>query len=225
MSAVFITASGTEAGKTFAAAALVHQLKEEKRDALALKPVVTGYRDLDPKSDPAVLLRAMGLKVTRKNVAAIAPWRYREPLAPSQAAAKAGRPVERKVLLEFCRKGIEAHETTLIEGIGGAFVPLAGGFLVADWIAALKIPALLVTASYLGTLSHTLATLEALKARKIVPCAVIVTQTLTNPVPLPATVKSLEAEIGKIPVFPLPYQTGKDGWRSAPPMLHLLKKS
>jgi len=221
--ALFITGSGTGVGKTFVAAALLHQLRAKGRDAIALKPVATGFREGDPDGDLDVLLRAAGLEVTENTLSRISRWRYSEPLSPDQAARKAGRPIERKALLDFCRAAIKENPMTLIEGIGGAFTPLAEGFLVADWIKALRVPFLLVAGSYLGTLSHTLATLEALAARKMKPTALIVSQAFNDPVPLRETVASLGENVKGLPVFPLPRQGGQNVHAKAPELLHLLK--
>lgn len=223
MKALFITGVGTGVGKTFVAAALLHQLTAAGRKGAALKPVATGFVESDPESDAAILLRAANLEATEQAIARVSPWRYPDPLSPDQAAAKAGRPIAPEAVVDFCRKAIREKGTTLIEGIGGAFTPLAEGFLVADLIKALKVPALLVTASYLGTLSHTLAAVEALAARKIKPRAIIASQSLNGPVPLRETVRSLEANVKAIPIFPLPFQSGADAFARAPDLLHLLK--
>jgi dethiobiotin synthetase len=221
--ALFITGAGTGVGKTFVAAALAHQLSARGKKVVALKPVATGFRAGDPDSDPAIFLRAAGLAPGEKNLARISPWRYAEPLSPDQAARHAGKTIAPKALVEYCRAAIRENQMTLIEGIGGAFTPLAENFLVADWIKALRAPFLLVTGSYLGTLTHTLATLEALGRRKLAPKAIVVSQPLEAPVPLRETLASLTAEAGGVPVFPLPHLAGNDGFAKAPDLTHLLK--
>ena len=76
MSAIFITATGTEVGKTFVAASLIRNLRQIGKDVIAIKPVVSGF---DPAqavaSDPGILLDALGLPVTMDNIRLISPWR------------------------------------------------------------------------------------------------------------------------------------------------------
>ena len=93
MGALFVTATGTDVGKTFVTAGLIKLLKSQGASVDALKPVVSGY---DPSvaetSDPAVLLKALGRPVSAEEVARISPYRFRAPLSPDMAARrKAGR--------------------------------------------------------------------------------------------------------------------------------------
>jgi dethiobiotin synthetase len=82
------------------------------------------------------------------------------------AAAREGRSIDFEALLRFSRAGLAGpEEIVLIEGVGGAMVPLDERHTVLDWIQALGIPALVVAGSYLGTISHTLTALAVLRAR------------------------------------------------------------
>jgi dethiobiotin synthetase len=205
MSAVFITATGTDIGKTFVAAGLIRRLRAAGRPVEALKPVATGF---DPAiagdSDPGVLLAALGRPVTLPEIERIAPFRYVAPLSPDMAARRERRPLPFDALVKFCRRAIQADEgTLLIEGIGGVMVPLDDTHTVLDWMAALGIPALLVAGSYLGTLSHTLTALDALKRRGIAVTALVVNETQGSTVPLADTVDSLSRFVA--PVVALPH--------------------
>ena len=166
MSTVFVTASGTEIGKTFVACALIHQLRRGGRSVSALKPVATGISpETVSDSDSALLLQALGVPAADDAVAAITPWRFPEPLSPDMAAARAHASIPFDELVAFCQAD-RGTDVTLIEGIGGVMVPLDRRHTVLDWIAALGAPALLVTGSYLGTLSHTLTAVGMLRARR-----------------------------------------------------------
>ena len=100
--------------------------------------------------------------MTEEAVAEITPWRFAAPLSPDMAAAREGRRLDLGDIVAYCRA---AHgDPLLIEGIGGAMVPLNDEHTVLDWIADLGAPALVVTGSYLGTISHTLTTLAAISA-------------------------------------------------------------
>ncbi|CAI8037561.1 ATP-dependent dethiobiotin synthetase BioD [Geodia barretti] len=162
MSTLFVTATGTEIGKTLVTAALCHELRAAGRPVRALKPVLSGY---DPAtladSDPGVLLASLGEAASEEAVAAITPWRFSAPLSPDMAAAREGRRLDLAEILAYCRAA--EGDPLLIEGIGGAMVPLNERHTVLDWIAELGAPALVVTGSYLGTISHTLTTLAAIR--------------------------------------------------------------
>ncbi len=174
MTRLFVTATGTEVGKTLVTAALAHQLRALGRTVEALKPVLSGFDPAGP-SDAHEILAALGRPLT--DLDHISPWRFKAPLSPDVAAAREGRKIPFDDLIAFCRRAIDGDaDTVLIEGVGGAFVPLDDRHSVADWIAALGLPALVVTGSYLGCLSHTIATVEAMCARNLDITALIVSE-------------------------------------------------
>lgn len=203
--AYFITATGTDLGKTWLAAGLV-----AAAGARALKPVMSGY---DPErhdeSDAGKILNAGG---TMPAVGAggtviedISPWRFTAPLSPDRAAAQEGRAIDFTALVAWCRGKIAANDDglLLIEGIGGVMVPLDGRHTVRDWIAALDIPTLLVCGTYLGSLSHTLTALAALREVGVAPAALIVNESAGSTVSLDDTLFSLAPHAGGIPVLAL----------------------
>ncbi len=218
MPALFITATGTGVGKTTLAATLVHQLNAAGHKARALKPVLSGYDAADATNDAAVLLRAGGREADAAAQAAIAPWRFAAPLSPDMAAAREGRTIDVAALVAWCRKQMHAEGWTLIEGIGGAFVPLDAHSLVVDWMAALGCPFLLVAGSYLGTLSHTIATVEALAARGLRPHALVLSDRGDGPLPAAETASALGERLRR-PVHILPPLDGARPWSRAPDLL------
>lgn len=179
MPAVFVTATGTDIGKTFVTAGLAQSLRQRGRRISVFKPVCSGF---DPHnaaaSDPALLLRAIDQEPSLAAIEAIAPWRFAAPLSPDMAAAREGRVIDFASLRTFCKNAIEtAEDVALIEGIGGLMVPLTAHQTVADLIAALSIPALVVTGTYVGSLSHTLTTLEVMRVRGIPRAGLVVNET------------------------------------------------
>ncbi len=193
MSAVFVTATGTDMGKTFVAAGLIRRLRASGRQVEAVKPVASGFDPAHPQaSDAAVLLDALGQKVTSEAIARVSPWRFRAPLSPDIAARREGRALDFAAVVEFSRQELAAaSDLLLIEGIGGVMVPLDDAHTVLDWMAELAIPALLVAGSYLGTISHTLTALGMLGARGIAVGAVVVSESLDAPMPLDDTVAAI----------------------------------
>jgi dethiobiotin synthetase len=209
VTAIFITGTGTEVGKTFVAASLIRHLRQLGRSVEAIKPVVSGF---DPErsatSDPGLLLQALGFPATLPNIERISPWRFRAPISPDAAARREGLRIDVDEVVAFCRSAVEQRqEILLIEGVGGIMVPLDEQRTILDVMMALRLPLILVAGSYLGTISHTLTALDALFRRDMSLLAIIVSETPGATVPLEETV----AAIGRFadPVIGLPRaQTG-----------------
>ena len=206
MSAVFVTATGTDIGKTFVTAALIHELRRRGRAVDALKPVVSGFDPVQlAASDPGVLLAALGRAPTAEALDRIAPWRYAAPLSPDMAARREERQLDFAALLAFTRRAVSAASgILLIEGVGGVMVPLDDEHTVLDWMAALALPVLLVGGSYLGAISHALTALDALVRRGLRVEAVIVDESAGSRVDLDATVESISRFAGGVAVVGLP---------------------
>jgi dethiobiotin synthetase len=216
VSAIFITATGTDVGKTFVAASLIRHLRQMGRLVEALKPVVSGF---DPEqaatSDPGVLLHALGLPATIQEIDRIAPWRFRAALSPDLAAAREGQTIDVDAVVTFCQAAIDQRrDILLIEGVGGVMVPLDAERTILDVMMALQLPLILVAGSYLGTISHTLTALDALYQRGLKVLATIVSETPGSPVPLDDTVAAIGRFAG--PVIGLPRQQVPPGGRSGP---------
>lgn len=210
MVAVFVTASGTDIGKTYVAEALLRQWRQSGRLVAVLKPLLSGYDPADAaSSDTGRLLTASGVAITPESIDLVSPWRYAAPLSPDMAAAREGKSVPVDDVVAYCAAAIaEADESgmsLLIEGIGGVMVPLDDTRTVADLVAALGIPAILVGGSYLGSLSHTLTAYEALRARNVTVDSVIVSETPDSDVPLDETRDVLARFVVPVPVEVMPF--------------------
>lgn len=178
MSGVFVTAIGTDCGKTHAAAAILRELAAQDRPALALKPLMSGYSpsSLDP-SDAGRLLAAMGRPVTEAGVSEVCWKRFTEWSAPNVAARYAGDSLDYGELLLFVKTRLAAHSgPALVEGAGGVMSPLTDTRTNLDLICDLRLPVVLLAANYLGAVSHTLTALDVLGQRGAAVAAVIVTQ-------------------------------------------------
>ena len=228
MAGYFVTASGTEIGKTLVTTALVWQLTRQGRAVRALKPVITGFDPNDmATSDSGVILESLGEDVTLANVERISPWRFADPISPDMAAAREGTEIEFGDLFAFCHEQIVAAEsdgaTLLIEGIGGVMVPLTDRETVTDWMAALGLPAILVTGSYLGSLSHTLTALEALGSRGVTTAAVVVSESPENPVPLEETIETIRRFVEPALVRSVPrLENAVQPWTSVPDLTDIV---
>jgi dethiobiotin synthetase len=207
VAAVFITATGTDVGKTYVAAGLIRHFRAAGRAVDAIKPVVSGF---DPQafdlSDPAALLTALGRSTTIEEIARMSPWRFAAPLSPDMAASREGRALSFDALVDFSRRTIAAQRDglLLIEGIGGIMVPLDATHTVLDWMSTLRIPLLLVAGSYLGTISHTLTALQVLARRNLDVAAVVVSESETSPTSLAETVATITRFADSIDVIGVP---------------------
>jgi dethiobiotin synthetase len=193
MSGVFVTATGTDIGKTFVTAALIRHLRAIGRPVHAIKPVVTGFDEADwAASDPAVLLGALGYPVDLEEIARISPWRFAAPLSPEMAGRREARTIAFAHLIDFCRGTLRKRPgLVLIEGIGGIMVPLDEHRTVLDWMSVLRLPVLIVTGTYVGTISHTLTALEVLARRNLDIAAMVVNESERSAASLEETLASI----------------------------------
>ena len=203
MSACFITATGTEIGKTYVTTMLCREMRAKGLDVRALKPVLSGY---DPEEaatcDSGLILQALGQPATDATIREVTPWRFAEPLSPDMAAAREGRAIDFDDLLDFCWQG--AEEFLIVEGVGGAMVPLTESETVLDWIVALGYPALVVAGSYLGTISHTLTTVSAMCSRGASVAGIVISESEISPVPVSETIETISRFLPDIPVVGVP---------------------
>jgi dethiobiotin synthetase len=204
MSAFFVTATGTELGKTYVTAALIASLRAQGRPAAALKPVLSGFDPTHPEdSDSGILLRAMGQAVTAAALDAITPWRFAAPLSPDRAAAREGRTLDLAAVTGFCGAAIAAMPPDgmlFIEGAGGVMAPLSEDATMIDLMAALGMPALLVAGSYLGTISHTLTAVHCLRQRGVALRAIVLNDNGGAPMPPEETAAVLARFLPEVPV-------------------------
>jgi dethiobiotin synthetase len=200
--AYFITATGTDIGKTFVAEGLARAWRRRGHAVRALKPVMSGYSpEQASQSDAGRLLAACGEEVTERNVASISPWRFAAPLSPERAAALEGRHIDFDDLVAWSRREVlRAQGAVLVEGIGGLMTPLDEHNTVREWIVALDLPVLLVSGAYLGAVSHTLTAVAALREVGMTPSAIVVSED-GDSVGLDHTLASLRPHLGNIATF------------------------
>jgi dethiobiotin synthetase len=166
---VFVTGTGTEVGKTVVAAARAHTLAAEGRRVHVFKPAVTGL-DEGVETDHALLRRASGSTQSDEE---IAPYRYGPPASPHLAAALAGEEIEPGRLRRAAAAAARGADFLVCEGVGGLLVPLSPSYLVRDLAADLGYPVVLVAAPGLGTINHTLLTVEAARAAGLELAAIV----------------------------------------------------
>lgn len=158
-STYFITGTDTDVGKTVATAWLASALAPRARVAV-VKPVQTGTLDPASDGDEAFYRRHLGAGVTLETIESLP-----EPLAPSIAAERAGVRVELAPIVERCRAIARGHDVTLVEGAGGLLVTINERDDMATLAQALDAPLAVVIRPALGTLNHTMLTVEAAERR------------------------------------------------------------
>jgi len=171
---LFIAGTDTGVGKTFITALLARALIDQGIDVKVQKWVSTGnsnlsedcvfiYELLENKSDEPIHV----LQDTIGFGSDVAPYCLPFPASPHLAAEQAGITIETEVIRDAFFRLESSCEILIVEGVGGVLVPLGRAMLLADLVADLSLPALIVARSGLGTLNHTLLTLEALRHRNI----------------------------------------------------------
>jgi dethiobiotin synthetase len=163
--AVFVSGTGTDAGKTFACSGILRATRRAGLRASYFKPVLTGGFPGDEKSDPDVTVRIAGLPGKPENYAQY--W-FREPASPHFSARLEKRAIDPEALVAEAKRRTETDDYLLIEGCGGLAVPLSDeGFLVSDFAARLDLPLILIVGTRLGTIHDTLVTIEHARSKGI----------------------------------------------------------
>jgi dethiobiotin synthetase len=196
---VFVTGTGTEVGKTVVAAVIAHTLAAGGRRVAVFKPAVTGLDDDAAEADHALLRRAAGSTQSDEE---IAPCRYGPPMSPHLAAALASETIERQRLLDAARTATAGADLLVCEGVGGLLVPLSldPPYLVRDFAADLRLPLVVVASPGLGTINHTLLTLEAARAAGLDVAAVVLTPWPEDPSAIEHSNRETISALGQVEV-------------------------
>lgn len=210
-----VTATGTDIGKTYLMQQCIQALQQAGQPVHAYKPVVSDF-SMENLVDTGQILTALGRELTLENIQAVSPWRYQAPLTPSMAAAAEGREVDFDAIVAFCQQIQTKKAHVLIESVGGVMAPLTHTHTMLDWMVALGYPAILVTGSYLGTLSHTLTAIEVLAHAKVPLAAVVLNETPSSTVPFADTLQTLRQWLKGVPLISLSWGETLDSvelWR------------
>jgi len=162
---IFITGTDTGVGKTFVACGLIHAMKEKGFHVCPMKPVESGCRTRGGKAVPGdtnKLVRASGVT---ESIDLMNPYRFKHPVAPSVAADIEGLKISRKKILTACNRLSLKYDMLIVEGAGGIMVPVSEKYLFLDIAKDLNFPVLIVSRPGLGTINHTLLTIDAVRSR------------------------------------------------------------
>lgn len=156
----FVTGTDTGVGKTIVSAALISALRTNGINACGMKPVETGCKKIDGMvvpSDGAFLRKAAGMNDAIRN---ITPYCFETPAAPFIASGIEGRNVEIALIRKKFQGLQKKYQAVIVEGIGGIMVPLMQNYFVIDLIKELGLPVIVVARPDLGTINHTLLTVN-----------------------------------------------------------------
>lgn len=178
MSHLFVTGTDTGVGKTIATAALACAARLAGIDVAVCKPVQTGTSEGD--DDLAEVARLSGVDRV------VGSWRYPEALAPAAAAQRARMPLPNRVELDVLLRTVDhSHQLTLVEGAGGLLVEIGeGGVTLRDLARDAHSPVVVVVRAGLGTLNHTVLTLEALDTHGVSCAGLIIGSWPDSPGPV-----------------------------------------
>ncbi len=194
---IFITGADTGVGKTLLTGLLLHHLRQSGCHALAMKPFCSGSR-----ADTEFLHAVQDGELTPNE---ITPFFFAEPLAPLVAARRHDRAIRLPDVLQQIKRVAIRCQCLLVEGIGGLLVPLAEGFTVRDLIARLQCDVIVVSPNRLGTINHTLLTVEALKTIENKGLKVVLMSHKNQDASAGSNRRVLTELLAPTPVLPVPF--------------------
>ena len=182
---IFITATDTGVGKTVTSAVLGILLQAEGHNVGVMKPVQC------PGEDAQFLKKALRLQDDLKE---INPFYAPEPLSPHLAFHRAKIKFDKQRVQDYLKRLQARHDIVLVEGAGGLMVPLAKGYYNADLIADLKAQVIIVARLGLGTINHTLLTINEIQKRGLILKGLIFCQTKPEREGVPQSTNPQEIE-------------------------------
>lgn len=198
---IFITGTDTGVGKTIVAATLAYALHRQSSNFGYIKPMESGVINKDylvHKSDAALVKKAGALPETLNE---IVPFTFKEPLAPLLAARREGIEITKERLVSSIKERINPNRLTIIEGAGGLLAPICENYRILDLIKELKFATLVVCRTGLGSVNHTLLTLDRLRQEKINLLGIVANHTTPDTDIAAATFITQLSEFDQVPIL------------------------
>jgi len=179
MSVLFVSGIDTDIGKTYATGLLAKSLMQQGVNVITQKLVQTGISkradgELGIADDILSHRQLMQMPLQPCDLDfTTCPYRYEKPASPHLSAALANQPLNINVITDATKALQADYEMVLLEGAGGLLVPINEQLLTLDYIAEQGYPIVLVTSGRLGSINHTLLSLEAIKSRGLMIHSVI----------------------------------------------------
>jgi len=236
-SGVFVTGTGTEIGKTVVAAVLARSIADHGASVAVFKPALTGMDEF-PDYDEAVAIAAVaagGADTSIENLPdhailraaarssqtddEIAPYRFNPPMSPHLAAGLAGVEIDPDRVMRAARAAADGVDAIVCEGAGGLLVPLSPSWTMRSCAVELGYPLVVVAPPGLGTINHTLLTIESARSVGLKVAAVVLNPWPEDPTPIEADNRETIESLAGVEVLTLPKLdlSRPDTW----PHLHL----
>ena len=199
MKSLFITGTDTDVGKTYVAAGLAVTLRRMKIDVGVMKPFAAGASQRNGfKSEDVEILANAAQVSDPENL--INPQFFKMAASPYTASKDLRVKVNVKKVLNCFKKLSKLHSMLLVEGMGGIMTPILKDYFVTDLIKEMKIPAILVTRSKIGTINHTIMTVKMCKNYKIPIKGIIINNFDSDGYKIKSLKRDLE-NLTKVPVL------------------------
>ena len=208
MRGLFVTGTDTGVGKTILSATLLAVIASENERVQAYKPVLTGLDEPAGSQwprDHELLAAAAGMEPEE-----VAPFRYRPAVSPHLAASLVGERIDPQTLIAGARTMACDGDVLIVEGVGGLLVPLDDDYTVRDFAVALGLPVLIAARPGLGTINHSLLTLQAARTSGLDVRAVVLTPWPEEPSELERSNRETIARLGSVEVETLATVAGPD---------------
>jgi len=170
---LFVVGTDTGVGKTVLALLMMQFFFAEGYNPYYLKPVQTGCKDANDADSDARFIYRHVRSLKGKEPAESVIYCFRNPKAPLYAASDEGEIIDLSKIERVVNKKAKAHSPVILEGAGGVLVPVAGNKLIVDIISLVNGTPVIAARAGLGTINHTLLTIEALKKRRLKPIGII----------------------------------------------------
>lgn len=190
---IFVAGTDTGVGKTVLSFLLMRFFYGKGDNPFYLKPFQTGCCDaFDTESDARFIYRHVP-ELRGKDPSGSVVFCHKNPKAPLFAARDQREKIDLKQVRDVVAKKSLAHDPVIIEGAGGVFVPIDDSLLMIDIIDMLEAVPIITARAGLGTINHTLLTVDALKLRKITPYSIVLMDSSEKPTPDDMLRENIEA--------------------------------
>ena len=221
-SGIFVTGTGTEIGKTVVAAVLAHSIAEHGASVAVFKPALTGMDEFPDYDEAAAIAAAAagGANASIENLPdhailraaarssqtddEIAPYRFDPPMSPHLAAGLAGVEIDPDRVMRAARAAADGVDAIVCEGAGGLLVPLSPSWTMRSCAVELGYPLVIVASPGLGTINHTLLTIESARSVGLKVAAVVLNPWPENPTQIEADNRETIAAMSGVEVLTLP---------------------
>ena len=196
---IFVTGTGTDVGKSVVAAAICAALAARGERVAAFKPAVSGLDESSERWPPDHELLA-AVASAGQSPEEVAPYRFGAPFSPHLAAELLGAAIDPDRIRSGAESAAREADVLVVEGVGGLLVPLTPRYLIRDLAVELGLPIVIAASPALGTINHTLLTIEAARSAGLVVAGVALTPWPRKPSELERSNRHTITQLGRTSV-------------------------